>query len=467
MRHAVVFDGESSADGFVVSLEELKERGRAHQAAHPEAFDASWRAVEPDDVATIVYTSGTTGMPKGVILTHRNVVWTADSLFQVYTEDENGRRQSYLPLAHIAERITGHFTQAFLGIQTWFAMSLDTMLQDLQDCRPTVFFAVPRVWEKFHAGIMAKLAEREEAERQMFDGLMTLAVAAVELKQEGIEITEENVQALQMADQMAFGPIRTLLGLDQAKLLISGAAPINPDLLKFFHAIGLPVAVVYGQTEDSGPATLNPPERIKIGSVGPALPGVEVRLADDGEILVRGGNVFQGYYRNPEGTEAALRDGWLYTGDVGVMDEDGYVTITDRKKDLIITAHGKNIAPQESESRLKYHPLVSQAVVIGDRRPYLVALITLDPDVAGRFAAERDLPSTDPAGLAREPAVLEAIQGVVDAVNAEFSSAEQIKRFHVLPRDFSIEDEEVTPTLKVRRRAIVERYGDVIEALYA
>ena len=399
LRHAIAFDAEPSADGFVLSLEGLRARGREHEAANPGVVEATERDIEPDDIATIVYTSGTTGMPKGVILTHRNVVWTADSLLQVFSEGDDGRRLSYLPLAHIAERVTGHFQQSFLGVQTWFAQSIDTLLQDLQDCRPTVFFAVPRVWEKFHAGIMAKLTERDEAERQMFEGLLTLAVAAVELRQEGEGITEENVQALQMADQMAFGPIRAALGLDQVRFAVSGAAPINPELLKFWHAIGVPIAEVYGQTEDTGPATLNPPDRIKIGTVGPALPGVDVRIAEDGEILVRGGNVFEGYYRDPEGTAAALQDGWLFTGDVGVLDDDGYLTITDRKKDLIITAQGKNVAPQELESRLKYHPLVSQAIVIGDRRPYLVALITLDPEALARFASDRDLDASDPAAL--------------------------------------------------------------------
>ncbi len=465
LRNAVVFDGESSADGFVISWTDLRERGREYDVTHEGEFDSRWREVLPDDVATIVYTSGTTGMPKGVILTHHNVVWTADALFQVFTEDESGRRLSYLPLAHIAERVTGHFTQAFLGVQTWFASSVDSVAQDLRDCRPTVFFGVPRVWEKFHAGIMAKVAEREEDERMMFDGLMTLATAAVELRQAGEEITEENVQALQMADQMAFAPIRAALGLDQARFLVSGAAPINPGLLTFFHAIGLPIAEVYGQTEDSGPATLNPPERIRIGTVGPALPGVDVRLAEDGEILVRGGNVFAGYFRNPDGTAEALRDGWLHTGDVGVMDQDGYLTITDRKKDLIITAQGKNVAPQELENRLKYHPLISQAVVIGDRRPYLVALVTLDADALARFAAERE-PAADGGVPVEDPSLREAVQSAVDAVNGEFSSAEQIKRFALLPRDFLVEEEEITPTLKVRRRTIIDRYEAVIDSLY-
>ncbi len=466
LRHAVTFDGVSSADGFVVSWDDLRARGRAVDAERPGGFEESWRAVRPEDVATIVYTSGTTGKPKGAILTHGNIAWTADSLLQVLDDDETGRRLSYLPLAHIAERVSSHFVQAFIGSETWFAEGLDTLLRDLQECKPTVFFAVPRVYEKFHAGIMSKLTERTDDERQMFEGLLTLATAVVELRQDGEEIAEENEHALEMADQMAFGPLRAALGLGEVRFAVCGAAPINPEVLKFFHAVGLPVAEVYGQTEDCGPLTLNPPDRIKIGTVGPPLPGVEIRIAEDGEILGRGGNVFQGYFKNPEGTAEALAGGWLHTGDVGFLDDDGYLTITDRKKDLIITAQGKNVAPQELESRLKYHPLVSQAVVVGDRRPYLVALITLDADALAGFLAERGAGDAPAADMTEHPDVVEAVAGAVAAVNSEFSSAEQIKRWTILPRDFLVEEEEITPTLKVRRRAIVQKYADAIEALY-
>ena len=462
----MTFDGVSSADGFVVSWDDLQARGRALDAERPGGFDESRRAVRPEDVATIVYTSGTTGEPKGAILTHGNIAWTADSLLQVLDDDETGRRLSYLPLAHIAERVSSHFVQAFIGSETWFAEGLDTLLRDLQECKPTVFFAVPRVYEKFHAGIVSKLAERTEDERQMFEGLLTLATAVVELRQDGEEIAEENEHALEMADQMAFGPLRAALGLGEVRFAVCGAAPINPEVLKFFHAVGLPVAEVYGQTEDCGPLTLNPLGRIKIGTVGPPLPGVEIRIAEDGEILGRGGNVFQGYFKNPDGPAEALADGWLHTGDVGFLDDDGYLTITDRKKDLIITAQGKNVAPQELESRLKYHPLVSQAVVVGDRRPYLVALITLDADALAAFLAERDAGDTPAADVSEHPDVVEAVAGAVAAVNSEFSSAEQIKRWTILPRDFLVEEEEITPTLKVRRRAIVQKYADAIEALY-
>jgi long-chain acyl-CoA synthetase len=275
------------------------------------------------------------------------------------------------------------------------------------------------------------------------------------------------LHGLEQAETALFAPARAALGLDRCEYFVSGAAPINADILKFFHAIGIPIAEVYGQTEDCGPTSLNPKDRIKIGTVGPPIPGVEVRIAGDGEVLVRGGNVFPGYYKNEEASAEMLEGGWMHTGDVGVLDEDGYLTITDRKKDLIITAAGKNVAPQELENRLKYHPLVSQAVVIGDRRPFLTALITLDEEAVAKFAADRGLGTDDVAELSEHPEVLQAIEGGVEAVNAQFSRAEQIKRWKVLPRDFLQEENEITPTLKVRRRAIIDRYAGAIEALYA
>jgi long-chain acyl-CoA synthetase len=469
LRHAVVIDDHpESADGFVLSMATLRERGRAHDAGHPGEYDERRTAAGPDDLATIVYTSGTTGPPKGAMLTHRNVVWTVGSLLQVFEEPfGTGRRLSFLPLSHIAERITSHMSQVVNGIETWFAESLDTVLQDLQACRPTVFFAVPRVWEKFYAGIQARLAGLPEDQRMAAEGAVYVSTAVVEMRQAGEEPIEEMTHGLHEAEEKMFGPLRAALGLDQCQVFISGAAPINVDILKFFHAVNMPIAEVYGQTEGTGPTSLNPPERIKIGTVGPPIPGVEVRIAEDGEVLVRGGNVFAGYFRNDDATAEMLVDGWMHTGDVGELDDEGYLRITDRKKDLIITSSGKNVAPQELENALKYHPLISQAVVIGDRRPYLVALITLDQEALPGFAAEHGLAATDPAALSREPAVDEAVAAAVASVNSQFSRAEGIKRWRILPRDFLMEAEEITPTLKVRRRAIVQKFSGDIDDLYA
>jgi long-chain acyl-CoA synthetase len=469
LEHAVVFgDFPESADGFVLSLDTLRERGRALDAERPGLYDERRHAASPEDVATIVYTSGTTGDPKGAMLTHGNVISAAKSLLEVFEEPAGrGRRISYLPLSHIAERMTSDFTQVYNGCEVWFAESIDTLLRDLVECKPTVFFAVPRVWEKFHQGITVKLAALPDEQRQMAEGAIEISKAVVEMRQDGEEPIPEMLHGLEQAEAMLFAPARAALGLDQCDYYVSGAAPINEDILKFFHAIGIPIAEVYGQTEDCGPTSLNPRDRIKIGTVGPPIPGVELEIAEDGEILVRGGNVFPGYYRNEEASAEMLEGGWMHTGDVGVLDEDGYLTITDRKKDLIITAAGKNVAPQELENRLKYHPLVSQAVVIGDRRPFLSALITLDEEAVGRFAAERGLRTDDPAELTAAQDVREAVEGAVDAVNAGFSRPEQIKRWTVLPRDFLQEENEITPTLKVRRRAIIEKYAVEIEALYS
>jgi long-chain acyl-CoA synthetase len=468
LRHVVIFDGVASADGFVLTLDDLRAKGRDLGDEQPDAYEARWKAVEPDDTATIVYTSGTTGPPKGAMLSHHNVVFTCASLHQRMPEPANsGRRVSFLPLSHIAERDTSHFLGIYNGLHVYFAESLDTLARDLADVKPTILFAVPRVWEKFYAGIQAKLASLPEEQRGMAEQAVAGAKMAVEARQAGQAVPEELEQKLQMADQMLFGPVRAALGLDQALMLVSGAAPINPDIIKFFHAIGLPIAEVYGQTEDNGPTSLNPRDKIKIGTVGPPLDGVEVRIADDGEVLVRGDNVFQGYFKNPEATEEMLEGGWMHSGDVGELDEDGYLTITDRKKDLIITAAGKNIAPQELENRLKYHPLISQAVIIGDRRPFLSALVTLDQEALAKFAADQGLGDVDAAELTGHAAVEEAIAGAVAAVNAEFSRAEQIKKWTILDRDFLQEEDEITPTLKVRRRAIVQKYADTIEGMYA
>jgi len=467
LRHVVIFDGVPSADGFVLTLDELRARGRALQHEQPSLYGSRWRATSPEDTASIVYTSGTTGPPKGAMLTNRNVVFTIWSLMEVVQDPPGeGSRLSFLPLSHIAERVTSHFSQICYGTTVWFAESLDTVARDLAEVHPSVFFAVPRVWEKFYAGIQAKLGQLPEEQRQMAEGAVTVSTAVVEMEQQGEEVGGEMRHGLQMAEERLFGPLRAALGLDRATNLISGAAPINADILTFFHAVGLRVQEVYGQTEDTGPTSLNPPGRVKIGTVGPPLPGVEVRIADDGEILVRGENVFPGYFKDEAATAEMLEGGWMHSGDVGELDEDGYLRITDRKKDLIITAAGKNVAPQELENRLKYHPLVSQAVVIGDRRPYLTALITLDADAAAAFAADQGLGKDDPGALAERPEVMDAVTAGVESVNAQFSRAEQIKKFRVLPRDFLQEEDEITPTLKVRRPAIIEKYGDEIEALY-
>ncbi len=465
LEKAVLFEGASS-DPRVLPWKDFLEMGRAYLARHEGAYEAALGRRSPEEVASIVYTSGTTGEPKGVMLTHRNFLFTCWSLNERMPSDRDGRALSYLPLSHIAERMVSHILHVYHGSTTWFAESLETLARDLRDARPTTFFAVPRVWEKFHAGIQGLMAGLPEEQRIRAQEAVSLGLKLVDLRQEGAEVPEEMERAWREADASLFALARAALGLDQAKYLVSGAAPINPEVIRFFHAIGLPIAEVYGQTEDTGPTTLNPVQRIKIGTVGPAIAGVEVRIAEDGEILVRGENVFKGYFKKPEETAEALEGGWLHSGDIGRLDSDGYLTITDRKKDLIITAGGKNIAPALIESLLKFEPLISQAVVVGDRRPYLVALLALDPEKLKAWAAERGKPQ-DPEALVRDPEVLASVAESVGRVNSRLSRPEQVKKWAILPAELSVEGGELTPTLKVRRKVVLEKYGDIIESLYA
>jgi long-chain acyl-CoA synthetase len=481
LEKIVVFEGyEGDANGdFVMTWDDFLALGRD---VDDSRYDDSTRAVKPDDLATFVYTSGTTGPPKGVMLTHSNIWWTATHSEQHIPigDADNGRALSYLPLSHIAERMISHLLQIYYGTQTWFAESLDTLLVDLQTCKPTYFFGVPRVWEKFYAGFQAMAAQppKDRSEERK----KKLARKAIEV---GREVTKHEQEAvarggkmtdartplglrLQHAvlDKLVLMKIRERFGLDQCQLALSAAAPLNPDLIWFFHSIGIKITEGYGQSEDNGPTTWNPPDAIKIGTVGTALPGMEVKIAEDGEILARGGNVMAGYYKDEAATKDAIdADGWLRSGDVGEFDEYGYLKITDRKKDLIITAGGKNIAPQEIENRIKFHHLISQVVVIGDRRPFLIALITLDEEKAPAWAGEQGIEG-DVAAIANHERTLKEIEGAINDVNRNLAKVEGVKKFRVLERDFLQEENEITPTMKVKRKQINENYGDAIEDMY-
>ena len=468
LQKVIVFDADGVAlDEFVMSWDQLLAAGDTYGAVNPTAYDEHVAAVKPEDLATLVYTSGTTGPPKGAMLTHSNIVWTCGALDKVLTVTPDERKLSYLPLSHIAERMVGHFTHLYGGGETWFAESIDTLREDLGACRPTIFFGVPRVWEKFYAGITALLEGLPDEQRDAAQQALQLGLKRVEAQQAGTALPPELEEKYQQADAKLFALARGALGLDKASALVSGAAPINVEILRFFHAIGLPVAEVYGQTEDNGPTSINPPSKIKIGTVGPPIPGVEVKIASDGEVLVRGGNVGPGYFKQPEATRELIDDeGYMHSGDIGEFDDDGYLRITDRKKDLIITAAGKNIAPQVLENMLKYSPWISQVVVIGDRRPFLTALITLDQEKVTQFAEQKGIAFSDFAELARHPDIAQLIDNAVAETNEQLARVEQIKKWIVLERDFAQEHDEMTPTMKVRRKAIVEKYADTIESMY-
>ena len=464
LAHVVVMDGSTSDDARpVISFAWLRVLGRDRLAIQPLLVDERRASRHQDGLATLVYTSGTTGPPKGVMLSHRNIMWTIRSITMVVDIGPDDRFFSYLPLSHIAERTVSHFGQVVSGGQTWFARSILTVAEDLPACRPTIFFGVPRVWQKFRQGILDEVQSLDGPKGAIASRYLAIAeqVAA-----DGGDLSLATRVLHKALDAAVGAKIRKQLGLDEVRLLVSAAAPIHPSLLRWFDAIGLPIVEVYGQTEDSGPTTMNPPGRARYGSVGLPVPGVSVRIADDGEVLVKGGNVCEGYYANPVATAELIdEDGWMHSGDVGRVDADGYLYITDRKKDLIINAAGKNIAPQEIETRLKVEPLISQAVVIGEGRPYLTALLTLDAEALRAWSLERGKPADVPTLLADEDLRSE-IAASIERVNAERSRVEGIKRWTILPRDLTIADDELTATLKVKRKVVNERYATEIEELY-
>lgn len=457
--------GNGLDDDFVVDIPTVEARGR-DDGQGSDAWHARAERIQPDDLATIVYTSGTTGPPKGVMLSHANLTSAIENVTQVVQVGPDDRFLSFLPLSHVAERTVSDLGQIVSGGETWFARSLASVQQDLQACRPTIFFAVPRVWEKFHEGILEQFAKAPEFVQRAANRYFELGIRRVEHREGGPPLSTGDELRYQALDQSLGRLIRRSLGLDRARIFVSGAAPIHPDLLRWFHGINLPIAEVYGQTEGAAVTTFNPPGAIRIGTVGPPVPGVQVRLADDGEILVKGGNVCVGYFNNEEATKQLIDDdGWMHTGDLGRFDDHGYLIITGRSKELIITSSGKNISPLEIETKLHNEPLISQAVVVGDDRPYLVALLTLDADAAAKWAEARGK-LADPAALAHDPDLLREIEESVKKVNEEHAKIEQIKAWRVLPHDFTVDAGELTPTLKVKRGVITSRYADVIEDLY-
>ncbi len=421
----------------------------------------------PDALATIIYTSGTTGPPKGVMITHFNAVYTAEALKRAFGAeiDLSGKRVvSYLPMAHIAERMTSHYSQMIHGYEVTSCPDPGQIAPYLRDVRPHIVFGVPRVWEKIHAGVSAALAGDPEKAAQFDEGIKAAVPIAIERSWE--RSTPEQDATWDFLQDVAFRPVRELVGLDQTEFAITGAAPIPPELLEWYLAIGVPLSEIYGMSESSGPMTWTP-RRLKPGTVGPAIPGCEVRLAEDGEVICRGGNVFAGYLNDPERTAEALQDGWLHSGDIGEIDDDGYFRIVDRKKELIITAGGKNISPANLEAALKMVPLVGQACAVGDQRPFVAALVVLDAEVAPAWAAQHGLGGLSLQELAEHPTVVEEIERGVTEVMQSFNNAERVKKVKVLGAEWLPDSDELTPTSKLKRRGIHARYAAEIDALYA
>ena len=427
LRWIVQMEG---AAGDVIPWGQLRQQGQDESARQEGEFDDLAARVKPADLATLIYTSGTTGPPKAVMIDHRNVAWTIESAPIIQYGD---RQISYLPMAHVAERFVGYWTPLFRGSTVTFCPDLAELGRYLAEVRPTFLFGPPRVWEKLHASIQAALgAAPDEAQRQ--------AIRSVILQK---------------------------VGLDQCRVAMTGAAPIAPEVIDFFRRLGLPLTEIWGMSELTGPGSYRL-DGFQLGTVGVSMPGEEVRLAEDGELLVRGGNVMRGYYRDARQTAETIdADGWLSTGDVATVDEDGNIRIVDRKKELIITSGGKNISPANLENLLKRHPLIGQACVIGDRRPYLVALLVLDGQTTLAWAQKRGIQATTLADLTRHPEVMAEIDGAVAAANRHVSRHEQIRNYAILPEEWTAESEELTPTLKLKRRVILDKYANIIESLYS
>lgn len=467
LEHIVVFaDAEDVDDQDVLTFSTLCSLGSDRLAREPDLVDERASCVRPEQLATLVYTSGTTGPPKAAMVLHSNIIWTLRSVISMFRIEHGERFLSFLPLSHVAERMMSDFAPIVVGGDTWFAESIGTIGRDLPDCRPTIFFGVPRIWEKMRDLIAAKLGEASGPDGVILHHYLKGLERAATCNSDTGPTSLPGKLSHKAFDVALGAKIRAKLGLDKAHILVSGAAPIHPDLLHFLHGVGLPVVELYGQTETCGPTTCNPQNENRIGTVGKAIPGVSLRIADDGEVLVKGGNVCAGYFHDAQSTAELIdAEGWMHSGDTGSLDEDGYLRITGRKKDLIITAAGQNIAPQDIEMGLRRHELISDAVVIGEGRRYLTALITLDTDGSVNWARKHGK-EAKPEGLASDPDVAEEMSRFLDKENGRRARVERVRGYRILPHSFTVTNDELTPTLKVKRNVVNIKYKELIEEMY-
>lgn len=469
LRRIFVFDMEGLhrfSDPQVMSLDALREVGRNYE--RQDEWERRVAIPKPEDVAVLIYTSGTTGKPKGAMLTHHNLVYTVRGYNEIIAQDENDERIAFLPLCHVAERVGGAFFGLYTGTRLNFVENPDTVPENVREIAPTVMVAVPRVWEKFYSGVTIALTEATRLQQLVYRWAIGVGYRVADAYVAGEPIAARLRLLFRVARWVALANVRKAIGIDRARLLITGAAPISPELVRWYLALGSHMCEVWGQTESCGASTATPPAKIKPGRIGPAAPFCEVKVDDRGELLIRGPVVFKGYWKQPQKTAETIdADGWLHTGDVGEVDADGYFRITDRMKDIIITAGGKNVTPSEIENELKFSPYITDAVVIGDRRPYLTALIMIDQDNVEKWAQDHDVPFSNYASLTRAPEVVELIGGEVERVNRKFARVEQIKTFRLIDRRLSAEDEELTPTMKLKRALVHKKYAEVIEQMYA
>jgi long-chain acyl-CoA synthetase len=464
----IVYDMEGLlrfSDDQVISFDQLLQRGVEYERSNPEVWERELRLAKPEDLAVLIYTSGTTGPPKGAMICHRNVMFHIASA-DVFCESAPGDELlSFLPLCHIAERKFSVFYPLSTGAVVNFIESLDAVPENAREVSPTWFFAVPRIWEKFYSDVTIKMSDATIIGKAAYDAAIAVGRARARRTLAGEAPPWHLNAAFWIADKLVLHNIKVYLGLRRTRILGTGAAPISPDLISWYLALGLEMREIYGQTENTGISTVMP-KRKKLGTVGTALPGTQIKLSPQNEILVRGPHVFLGYLNNDAKTTETVVDGWLHTGDVGEIDDDGYVRITDRMKDIIVTAGGKNITPSEIENQLKFSPFIADAVVIGDKRKYLSCLVMIDHDNVVKYAQDHAVPFTNYASLCAAKEVQGLIQGEIDKVNKNFARVETIKRFALIDQLLTAEDDELTPTMKLKRKFVNEKYRALIDGMY-
>ena len=470
LQWIVVFDMEGLGefkDDQVISLDALRERGRSHDQAHAGEFERRASSRKPEDLAILVYTSGTTGKPKGAMHLHGALTWTVRQANIALPQVAGDERMCFLPLCHIAERMVGAFSSIYAGSVLNFVENPDTVPENVREISPTIFFAVPRVWEKFYSAVIIGVKESSRLQQAAYAWAIGVGQRVAGLVLDHKPVPGSLKLQFTLARWLVLDNVRKLVGIHRARYLLTGAAPISPELIRWYMALGVPMLEGWGMTETAGIGTFTRANDIRVGTIGPAYEGVQVKIdPSSGEILVKGRNVFAGYLNQPEKTAETIVDGWLHTGDVGVQDEHGHFRITDRMKDIIITAGGKNVTPSEWENELKFSPYITDAVVIGDKRPYLVCIVMIDQENVEKYAQDHDVPFSNYASLTRAPEVRALIQAEIDKVNAKFARVEQVKKFHLLEAQLTAEDEELTPTMKLKRKLVQQKYASQIELMY-
>lgn len=469
LRKLIVWEMEGLKhykDPMLMSFQELLDLGREEDRRNPGLFKQLTEQAQPEDIAGIIYTSGTTGPPKGALLAHEGYLWVGRTARQVMSATQDDETISFLPLNHVYEQIFDMMFHLTVGHIVNFTENTDTVMADMREVSPTMFHAVPRIWEKYYSGIVLKMADATWLKRKLYKIAVKIGTQYNDKALAKKKVPLHLALAYHLAYFVVFRKLKERLGFDRVRLGVSGAAPISHEILKFFQSIGIPIREGYGMTETTGITHMSSEVDYKVGTVGKAIPETEVRIAEDGEILVKHKGIFKGYYKDEEQTKEVLVDGWMHTGDVGVIDDEGYLKLTDRKKDLIITAGGKNVAPQYLENLLKFSPYINDSVVIGDGRKYLTALIVIDEENVTKYAQDNKVQFTTFATMTRAEEVINLIREEIDKVNKQVARVENIRKFKIIDKKLYTEDGEVTPTMKVKRKSINAQFGDLIESMY-